>query len=283
MRFTKMQGAGNDYVYVDCFQETLPVPPAELAPRIADRHFGVGGDGLVLICPSEVADVRMRMFNADGSESENCGNALRCVGKYVFERGICDKEQLQVETGGKVMSLELLAIDGKIDSVRVDLGEPILIAEKIPTTLTGNSESGAPVDAELSIAGKTMRVTCVSMGNPHCVVYVDELSDDWVLGVGPQLEIDSRFPNRVNVEFVEVIAPDEARQRTWERGSGETLACGTGAAAVCVAGVLSGRTERKVLIHLTGGDLTLEWQKDTNHIIMTGPAVEVFSGEWEEK
>jgi diaminopimelate epimerase len=180
------------------------------------------------------------------------------------------------------MSLELLTDDGKVDRVRVDLGEPILIADQIPTTLSASAE-GAVVDAELSVAGKTVRVTCVSMGNPHCVVYVDKLSDDWVLGVGPQLEIDSHFPNRVNVEFVEVISPAEVRQRTWERGSGETLACGTGAAAVCVAGVLTGRTERKVLIHLSGGDLTLEWQEDTNRVIMTGPAVEVFSGEWEEK
>ena len=281
MRFTKMQGAGNDYVYVDCFQETLPVPPAELATRIADRHFGVGGDGLVLICPSKVADVTMRMFNADGSEAENCGNALRCVAKYVYEHGICDNETLQVETGGSVMTLELLVDGGKVDQVRVDLGEPILNDVKIPTTLVGNAQGGAVVDAELPVGGKTLRVTCVSMGNPHCVTFVDELTDAWVLGVGPQVEVDPHFPNRVNAEFVEVISPTEVRQRTWERGSGETLACGTGAAAVCVAGVLSGRTERDVLIHLPGGDLRLQWEEETNHVIKTGPAVEVFSGEWE--
>ena len=283
MRFTKMEGAGNDYVYIDCFQETLPAPPAELAQKMADRHFGVGGDGLVLICPSEVADVRMRMFNADGSEAENCGNALRCVGKYVYEHGICDKEQLQVETGGGVMTLDLLADHGTVDQVRVDMGEPILIAKQIPTTLPGNSADGAVVDAELSVGGRTLKVTCVSMGNPHCVTFVDELTDEWVLGIGPQVEVDPHFPNRVNAEFVEVISPSEVRQRTWERGSGETLACGTGAAAVCVAGVLSGRTQRKLLIHLPGGDLTIEWQEDTDRVIKTGPAVEVFSGEWKEK
>lgn len=284
MRFIKMQGAGNDYVYVDCFTEPIPQDPAETARRISDRHFGVGGDGLVLIRPSETADARMQMFNADGSEAEMCGNAVRCVAKYVYEHGHAHKPALDIETGNGVLKLQLELNNGSVDRVRVDMGEPILDAARIPTTLTGDPV----VDRELNVAGtgmvagRTLKVTCVSMGNPHCVTFVDKATDELVLGLGPQIEHHVAFPKRVNVEFVEVLSPTEVRQRTWERGSGETLACGTGASAVCVAGVLSGRTERRIVNHLLGGDLELEWG-DNNHVYMTGLAEEVFTGEWKEE
>jgi diaminopimelate epimerase len=275
MRFTKMHGAGNDYVYVNCFAEPVPDDPAALARQISDRHFGVGGDGLILICPSEVADAQMRMFNADGSEAEMCGNGVRCVAKYVYDQGLSNKETLTVETGRGVLSLDLEVRDGLVERVRVDMGRPILKAADIPTTLAGDPV----VRAKLNLAGRDLQVTCVSMGNPHCITYVDRLTDEWVLGVGPKVETDSHFPRRVNAEFVEVISPREVRMRVWERGSGETLACGTGASAVCVAGVLTGLTERKILAHLPGGDLELHWA-DNDHVYMTGPAAEVFTGEW---
>ncbi len=286
MRFTKMQGAGNDYVYLDCFQEPVPPDPAGLARRIADRHFGVGGDGLILICPSTVADARMQMFNADGSQSEMCGNGVRCVAKYVYDHGICRRDRLAIETGAGVLTLDLEVCGGLVRRVRVDMGEPILAAQRIPTTLSGNAEfsgEGQPVvGAKLVVDGTVLEVTCVSMGNPHCITFVDRLGDDWVLGIGPKIETDPHFPRRVNAEFVEVLSPSELRMRVWERGSGETLACGTGAAAVCVAGVLNKRTDRKVLVHLPGGDLELEWAENDDHVYLTGPAVEVFSGQWPE-
>jgi diaminopimelate epimerase len=282
MRFTKMQGAGNDYVYIDCFNQPVPPKLDELARRISDRHFGVGGDGLILICPSQQADARMRMFNADGSESEMCGNGVRCVAKYVFDHGIARRPSedgtrtLRIETGRGILALKLEVAGGKVERVIVDMGEPILEPARIPTTLPGNPV----VNAELKIAGRALCVTCVSTGNPHCITFVDEVSDDWVLGVGPKIESDPHFPRRVNAEFVQVLSRTEVRMRVWERGSGETLACGTGASAVCVAGVLSGRTERKILAHLPGGDLELQWAED-GHVYMAGPAVEVFQGEWE--
>ena len=284
MRFTKMHGAGNDYVYVDCFAEPVPDDPAELARRVSDRHLGVGGDGLILILPSGVADARMLMFNADGSEAEMCGNGVRCLAKYVYEHGLVRKPTLKIETGAGVRSLDLELEGDRVRQVRVDMGEPILEPQRIPTTLPGDPAlAGGPVvGAELEVAGRKLAVTCVSMGNPHCVTFVDRLSDDWVLCVGPQIERHPAFPRRANAEFVEVISPGEVRMRVWERGSGETLACGTGASAVCVAGALAGRTRRKVLIHLRGGDLTLDWAEN-NRVYMTGPAVEVFSGEWKEE
>ena len=226
MRFTKMHGAGNDYVYVDCFAQPLPDDPAELARQMAHRRFGVGGDGLILIRPSPVADARMQMFNADGSEAEMCGNGIRCVAKYVYDHGICRRETLRIETGAGVLPLDLEVSQGKVERVRVDMGEPILDASRIPTTLAGNPV----VNRELTVAGRTLYVTCVSMGNPHCVIFVDQATDAWVLGLGPQIERDPRFPARVNVEFVEVESRTVVRQRTWERGSGETWACGTGVA-----------------------------------------------------
>jgi len=279
MRFTKMQGIGNDYVYVNCFAEPLPKDPAALARRIADRHFGVGGDGLILICPSNNgADARMRMFNADGSESEMCGNGLRCVAKYVHDHGIKRAESLRIQTGRGILAVDLELKGGKVDRVRVNMGQPILEAAKIPTKLPGNP----PLDVPLTVDGRTLQVTCVSMGNPHCVTYVESATDELVLGLGPKIEHASAFPARVNVEFIEVLSPTEVRQRTWERGSGETLACGTGASAVCVAGVLTGRTERRIINHLRGGDLELEWREVDGCVYMTGPATEVFSGDWPE-
>ncbi len=283
MKFTKMHGAGNDYVYVDCFQETLPEPADQLAIKIADRRFGVGGDGLILIQPSDVADARMRMFNADGSEAEMCGNGIRCVAKFVYDHGISQKEQLAIETGNGVLQLDLQtesAPSGKrVSQVTVDMGKPILEPARIPTTLSAQQV----VNHEVDFAGTTLRVTTVSMGNPHCVIFVPEATDDLVLGLGPKIETDPRFPARTNVEFVEVISPTELRQRTWERGSGETWACGTGASAVCVAGVLTGNCERDVLIHLLGGDLNLRWDSSSEHVFMTGGATEVFSGHWPAK
>jgi diaminopimelate epimerase len=283
MRFTKMHGTGNDYVYVDCFRQPAPGNPADLARRVSDRHFGVGGDGLILICPSQRAHARMRMFNADGSEAEMCGNGIRCLAKYLYDHGLVTEKTLKVETGAGVLTLDLDVLDGRVRRVRVDMGEPILEPEKIPTTLPGNPLiGGSPVvDVDLNVGGERLRAACVSMGNPHCVTFVDQLSDHWVLEIGPQIETDAHFPNRVNAEFVEVLSPAEVRMRVWERGSGETLACGTGACAACVAGVLAERTARKILAHLPGGDLELSWADD-NHVYMTGPAVEVFSGEWND-
>jgi diaminopimelate epimerase len=281
MRFTKMHGAGNDYIYVDCFAERVPQDVPELARRMSDRRFGVGADGLILICRSDRADAEMRMLNADGSPAEMCGNGIRCVAKYLYDHGICRRETLRVESAGTVYTLELTIRHGRVDQVRVDMGEPILLPEQIPTTLRSPAGPAEPVvDLPLAVGGREFPVTCVSVGNPHCVVAVDDPTDDWVLGVGPQLEVDSHFPNRVNAEFVQVLAPGEVRQRTWERGTGETLACGSGACAACVAGVLSGRTDRSVLVHLRGGDLSIEWSEEDNHVYMTGPAVEVFSGHW---
>jgi diaminopimelate epimerase len=274
-----MQGIGNDYVYIDCFANAMPSDPAELSRKIADRHFGVGGDGMILICPSDCgADARMRMFNADGSESEMCGNGLRCVAKYVYDHGICRREQLKLQTGRGVLSVNLEISGGKAQLIRVNMGEPILEAAKIPTKLVGNPVVNVP----LTVAGRTFQVTCVSMGNPHCVIFVEQATDELVLGYGPKIEHAPEFPARVNVEFVEVLSPHEVRQRTWERGSGETLACGTGASAVCVAGVLAKRTERRIVNHLLGGDLELLWNETDNHVYKTGPAVEVFQGDWPE-
>jgi diaminopimelate epimerase len=276
MRFTKMEGAGNDYIYVDCFRQPMPRDPAGLSRAISDRHFGVGGDGLILICPSDKADARMRMFNADGSEAEMCGNGVRCVAKFVYDHGLVRKPTLRVETGRGVLSLELEVTGGAVRQVRVDMGEPILAAAQIPTILPGEP----PQDVPLEVGGQTLRVTCVSMGNPHCITVVDEITDALVLGLGPQVERHPAFPRRVNAEFVRVNRPDDVTLRVWERGSGETLACGTGACAVAVAGVLTGRTQRRITAHLPGGELRLHWSEADNHVYMTGPAVEVFSGDW---
>jgi diaminopimelate epimerase len=288
MRFTKMQGCGNDYVYVDCFREKPPSDAAALSRAISDRHFGVGGDGLILICPSDKADARMRMFNADGSEAEMCGNGVRCVAKYVYDHGIAKKPVLKIETGRGVLTLEVEISGDKVQQVCVDLGEPILEAELIPTTLTGPRVVHQPLPdtafgndhAWVTSCGLDPRITCVSMGNPHATLYCTDVAKVPLERVGPVLENYHWFPRRINVHFVQVHSPTEVTMRTWERGSGITLACGTGACAVCVAGVLTGQTQRAITAHLPGGDLQLHWADDDNHVYMTGPAVEVFSGEW---
>jgi diaminopimelate epimerase len=277
MRFTKMQGCGNDYVYIDCFNQAAPADAPALSRAISARHFGVGSDGLILICRSERADAHMRMFNADGSESEMCGNGIRCVAKYVYDHGLVRKPTLTVETGRGVLTLDLETAGGKVSSVRVNMGEPILDAAGIPTALPGDPPVNVPLVVDQNL---TLQVTCVSMGNPHCVAFVQEISDGLVHGIGPRIENHRAFPRRTNVEFVHVEKPGEMTMRVWERGSGETMACGTGACAVAVAGVLTGQTQRKVLIHLRGGDLHLHWSEKDNHVYMTGPAVEVFSGDW---
>ena len=275
MKFTKMQGAGNDYVYVNCFEERVE-NPQQVAVKVSNRNFGIGSDGLILILPSEKADVRMRMFNADGSESEMCGNGIRCVAKYAYDHGLVTKKEITAETGAGILTLRLFTDSGnRVDRVRVNMGVPRLTRAEIPM-----QENGAErvVAEPLNIMHTAFNITCVSMGNPHCVIFVDDVEHFQVEKYGPLIENHDIFPRRTNVEFVRVISPGEVRQRTWERGAGETLACGTGASAVCVAGVLNGLTEKKILNHLSGGDLELEWAEDGN-VYMTGPAVEVFSGE----
>ena len=277
MKFTKMHGAGNDYVYVNCFEERLDNPEQD-AIQVSNRNFGIGSDGLIMIMPSTVADVRMRMFNSDGSESEMCGNGIRCVAKYVYDHGIVAKKEITAETGAGILTLRLFT-DGrnKVERVRVNMGTPRLTRAEIPM----RGESSAKVVAEpLNILHTTFAITCVSMGNPHCVIFVDDVENFQVEKYGPLIENNELFPRRTNVEFVQVITRTEVRQRTWERGAGETLACGTGASAVCVAAALNGLTEKKILNHLSGGDLELEWAED-GYLYMTGPATEVFSGEIE--
>ena len=275
MKFTKMQGAGNDYVYVNAFTEKLPADIGDLARKMADRHYGIGGDGLILICPSERADARMRMFNLDGSEGEMCGNGIRCVGKYVYDHGIAKKETVTIETGRGVLTLQLFPKNGKVEKVRVNMGQPIFEPAQIPTTLAGTPPVKQPID----VAGRTVEVTAVSMGNPHGVVFVDDVTDEWVHGIGPKMEVHPVFPRKANIEFVKVISRTEFQMRVWERGSGETWACGTGTCASAVAGILTGQLDRKVLAHLKGGDLEIEWAENGD-VFMTGPAVEVFSGDW---
>jgi diaminopimelate epimerase len=278
MKFTKMHGIGNDYVYVSTFDQKPPADPARLAVAVSDRHFGIGADGLILIGPSERADARMRMYNADGSESEMCGNGVRCVAKYIHDHGIARKSRVTVETGRGILTLDLEVEGGKARRVRVNMGAPILQGSDIPTTLPGDP----PVGVHLQVYGNRLAVTAVSMGNPHAVVYVDDVERVALETVGPMIERHPAFPRRVNAHFVEVLGPSEVRMRTWERGSGITLACGTGACAVCVAGVLTGKTGRTVLAHLPGGDLELEWPEDDGPVFMTGPATEVFTGVWGE-
>lgn len=276
MKFTKMHGLGNDYVYVETFTQPEPADPAALARAVSDRHFGVGSDGLIMIMPSDRADARMRMFNADGSEGEMCGNGVRCVAKYVHDHGLARKNRVTVETGRGVLTLDLTVDDGEARLVRVAMGTPILRASEIPTLLPGDP----PIEAPMEVDGRTFAVTAVSMGNPHAVIFVDDVANFPLERLGPLFETHPSFPRRVNVHFVQVLAPGEVRMRTWERGSGVTLACGTGACAVCVAGVLTRRTDRRVLAHLPGGDLELEWPEPAASVFMTGPATEVFSGEW---
>jgi len=275
MKFTKMQGAGNDYVYVNCFEETV-ADPQQVAIKVSNRNFGIGSDGLILIMPSDKADVRMRMFNSDGSESEMCGNGIRCVAKYAYDHGIVAKDEITAETGAGILTLKLHpGKDGNIEKVRVNMGPPRLTRGEIP--MTGDGEARVVAES-LAVLDRTFQITCASMGNPHCVIFVDDVANFPVATYGPLIENHGLFPRRTNVEFVQVISRTEISQRTWERGAGETLACGTGSSAVTAACVLNGLTERKLLNHLLGGDLEMEWADDGN-IYMTGPAVEVFSGE----
>ena len=278
MRFVKMHGAGNDYIYVDGFSQGVE-RPGELARRISDRHFGAGADGLILILPSSSADVRMRMFNVDGTEAEMCGNGVRCLAKYAHDRGLSAANPLRVETLAGIKTIELaLDSSGKVAAATVDMGEPVLEPDKIPVRLPQQRV----IDAPVRTSQHAYKMTCVSMGNPHAVIHVADVSAVPLEQVGPELECHPLFPRRVNVHFVQVHAPAEVTMRTWERGSGITLACGTGASAVCVAGVLTGKTERKILAHLPGGDLELEWRESDSRVYLTGPAVEVFAGDWPE-
>jgi diaminopimelate epimerase len=277
MRFVKMHGAGNDYVYIDGFS-TPVADPAALAVAVSDRHFGIGSDGLILILPSNIADVRMRMFNSDGSEAEMCGNGVRCVAKYAYDHGLVKGREITVETGAGVKALQLFtnAAD-KVERVRVNMGPPRLSRGEIPMT---GPAADTVVNEALTILDRTFAITCVSMGNPHCVIFVDGVTDFPVEKYGPLIENHPLFPRRTNVEFVEVVSRREVRQRTWERGAGETLACGTGASAVVVAGVLTGRTERVLRNVLLGGPLEMEWVEN-GPVFMTGPAVQVFAGEYD--
>jgi diaminopimelate epimerase len=288
LTFVKMQGAGNDYVYVDCFSEPAPSNPAALAPRIADRHFGVGGDGLVLVQRSAVAAARMRMFNADGSESEMCGNGVRCVAHLVVARGHAPEGTITIETGRGILPIEVRRSGARKSVVRVGMGVPILAAADIPVMVPEGS-GGRVVDAPcpvidvdagwIAAAGVDPRMTCVSMGNPHVVFYCRDVAAVPLEEVGPTLERAPIFPRRINVHFVQVLAADRVRMRTWERGSGITMACGTGASAVCVAGVLTGRSDKRIVAEVPGGELTLEWDGQ-GEVFMTGPAEEVFTGAW---
>jgi diaminopimelate epimerase len=278
MRFTKMHGLGNDYIYVNGFDEQVD-DPAAVARAVSDRHFGIGADGLILILPSDKADCRMRMFNADGSEAQMCGNGIRCVAKYVYDHDIARRTALNVETLAGVLNLNLFVADGVVDRVRVKMGEPRLQRAQIPM----QGASGEVINEPLPVNGATFDVTAVSMGNPHCVVFVEDVASFDVAGWGPHFEHHAAFPEGVNTEFIQVHDRESFSMRVWERGSGETLACGTGASAAAVACHLTGRTDRRVTAHLLGGPLELEWQASDNQVLMTGPAVEVFSGEWQQQ
>ena len=277
LRFTKMHGCGNDYVYVNCFEEEVK-DPVSLSIAISDRHFGVGGDGLVLICPSERADAKMRMFNADGSEGKMCGNAIRCVGKYLYDHGIVRKTTVTIETLSGIKTLELFLKDGKVDSAQVNMGPAILIPSEIPVNLPGERAVAVPV----KIAGEEHTITCVSMGNPHCIVFGGDPYELDLPKIGPLFENDPLFPERVNTEFIEVLDDHTLNMRVWERGSGETWACGTGACAAAVAAVLNGfcKKGKDISVRLRGGELTIRYTDEA--VFMTGKATEVFHGEWDQ-
>jgi diaminopimelate epimerase len=274
MKFTKMHGAGNDYIYVNAMLEQV-LNPSEIAIRISDRHFGIGSDGLVLIMASDCADFRMRMFNSDGSESEMCGNATRCIAKFVFEKGLTDKHSVTLETKAGIKVLDMTVIGGKVSTVRVDMGEPILEPVNIPMDFPGDYAIQVPV----TVRGKEYLLNGVSMGNPHAVIFTEGIDVLNLPVIGPDFEYNELFPKKTNTEFVEIIDNEHVRMRVWERGAGETLACGTGACAVLVAGVLSGHLHRKAQVDLLGGTLQIEWNAENNHVYMTGDAVTVFEGE----
>ncbi|MCJ8329297.1 MAG: diaminopimelate epimerase [Lentisphaeria bacterium] len=274
LEFIKMHGLGNDYIYFDCINENKIEDPAAVARQLSDRHFSIGGDGIVLILPHDDADFHMRMFNADGSEAEMCGNAIRCVGKYVYDTGYTQAEVIRVMTGNGILTLELTIEGNECSKVRVDMGEPILNGPDIPVAIEANPVLNQVITAN----SNSYEFTAVSMGNPHAIIFVDEISDEQVLTDGPVLELDVVFPKKINVEFVKVNSRSDISMRVWERGSGETMACGTGACAVAVASILNGKADRNVTIHLRGGDLEIEWSEADNHVYMTGPATFAFKG-----
>lgn len=275
VKFTKMHGCGNDYIYVNCFTEKIE-EPSVIAKKVSDRHFGIGSDGLILICPSETADFKMRMFNADGSEGKMCGNGIRCVAKYVYDNGMTDKEVITVETLSGIKTLQLAVSEGRVQAVTVDMGSPVLTPSQIPVKCEGDRMINQPV----SVGGKEYYITCVSMGNPHAVVFTEEEVTALNLEkIGPLFENHEIFPDRVNTEFIHVIDEKTIDMRVWERGSGETLACGTGACASVVACVLNHKTEDEVLVHLLGGDLEVRYDKEKNTVLLTGPAEFICTGE----
>lgn len=270
--FTKMHGISNDYVYVNAFTTKVPDPPT-VAQKVSDRRTGIGGDGLILICPSDSAHARMEMYNADGSRGEMCGNGIRCVGKFIFDHNLVKANPLKIETDAGLKVLFLEVKDERVTRVTVDMGEPILDGPRIPVAAQGQI-----INQMLEVEGKSYQVTCVSMGNPHCVTFVDAIEPLELEKIGPKFEHHSFFPKRVNTEFIQVVSPTELNMRVWERGSGETWACGTGACAAAVAAALNKKAGRRVTIHLRGGDLEIEWREEDNHVYMTGPAAEVFEG-----
>lgn len=272
LKFTKMQGLGNDYVYMDAINQEIE-NEKELAIKVSDRHFGIGSDGLILICKSEIADFKMRILNSDGSEAEMCGNGIRCVGKFVYDNGLTTKTDLKIETLAGIKELVLNVVDGKVDTVRVNMGEPILKPELIPVKSINNK-------VELNVLDRKFDFTCVSMGNPHAITIVDDTKNFDVEKYGKIVEVDNHFPNRTNVEFINVIDKNNINMRVWERGAGETLACGTGSCASTVACILNGLVDRKVNVHLLGGDLLVEWNEEDNNVYMTGEAKTVFEGIW---
>jgi len=274
MKFTKMHGIGNDYVYVNCLKENVE-NPSEVAIKISDRHFGIGSDGLILIKPSDVADGKMEMYNADGSQGDMCGNGIRCVAKYMYDYGITDKTSISVETKSGIKYLDLTLKNGKVDTVKVNMGAPILKASEIPVI----SEKEQVISEPVTIDGKEWKITCVSMGNPHAITYVDDVKHLEIEKIGPKFENHEIFPDRVNTEFVHVIDRNTVEMRVWERGSGETYACGTGACAVAVSSILNGLTEEEVTVKLLGGDLKIFWNREENRVYMTGSATKVFDGE----
>ena len=278
IKFTKMHGLGNDYVYIDAINQKIE-NESSLAKFVSNRHFGIGSDGLILICKSEVADFKMRMFNSDGSEAEMCGNGIRCVGKFVYDKGLTNKTTVKIETLAGIKTLILNIKEGKVETARVDMGEPILEAEKIPVISTENPVKNLELEAE----NKKFKFTCVSMGNPHAITIVENTKEFDVEKYGKVLEVDKAFPKKANIEFVQIIDKENIKMRVWERGAGETLACGTGACATAVACNLNGLTDRKVNIELLGGTLNIEWNETDNHVYMTGPAVTVFDGELYEE
>ncbi len=274
IKFTKMHGLGNDYVYVDAISQDIN-EPSSLAQFVSNRNFGVGSDGLILICKSDIADFKMRMFNSDGSEAEMCGNGIRCVGKFVYDKGLTNKTEVAIETLAGIKYLQLNVKDGKVETARVDMGEPIFEPEEIPVV-----SSEKPVKNLHTVSqGKEFTMTCVSMGNPHAITVVDDVKQFDVEKYGSVLEVDKAFPKRINVEFAEIVDKDKIKMRVWERGAGETLACGTGACATAVACNINGYTNREVTVELLGGNLKIEWNKEDNHVYMTGPATTVFEGE----